>query len=307
MWSPSRRGFVFGLGSVAAASFLPGRTFIDFASTLTAADIQFGYAAITWGGNDLQAIKEISEVGYRGIQLRSSILKEYADKPKELAALLKQYGLAFVALSGGGPSGPNYVEADVIATQAKNALFMRDAGGTFLQIIDSSRPKDRKPAAEDFKRMGRVLNEMGKRATDAGVTLVYHNHMNGLGEGPQELDAVMDASDARYVKLLMDVAHCKQGGGDPVKAIKQYRDRMVFLHIKDVESPIPGDQTKPYRFVELGRGKVDLQGVFSALNEIKYRGWAVVELDAVPDKAGSPKESAIINKRYIQEKLKMKI
>jgi len=82
---------------------------------------------------------------------------------------------------------------------------------------------------------------------------------------------------------------------------------LSFLHIKDVESPIPGDQTKPYRFVELGRGKVDLPGVFSALKEIKYRGWAVVELDAVPDKTGSPKESAIINKQYIQEKLKMKI
>jgi len=61
MWSPSRRGFV-------SARFCCGRFVFtrknihDFASTLTAADIQFGYAAITWGGNDLQAIKEISEV-----------------------------------------------------------------------------------------------------------------------------------------------------------------------------------------------------------------------------------------------------
>jgi len=44
-------------------------------------------------------------------------------------------------------------------------------------------------------------------------------------------------SDARYVKLLMDVAHCKQGGGDSVKAIKQYRDRMVFSAHKRCREP----------------------------------------------------------------------
>src|SRR5258708_3875313 len=106
----------------------------------------------------------------------------------------------------------------------------------------------------------------------------------------------------------MDVAHCQQGGGDPVKAIKQHHDRIVFLHIKDVETvPVTAEQSRPYRFVELGRGRVDIPAVFSALKEIKYRGWAVVELDAVPDKSGTPKESAIINKRYLEEKIGMKV
>ena len=37
--------------------------------------IRFGYAAITWEGNDLQAIREISELDFKGIQLRSDILR----------------------------------------------------------------------------------------------------------------------------------------------------------------------------------------------------------------------------------------
>jgi inosose dehydratase len=53
--------------------------------------------------------------------------------------------------------------------------------------------------------------------------------------------------------------------------------------------------------VELGRGRVDLKGVFAALAAIDYRGWAVVELDAVPDNAHTPKEAALINRRYIEE------
>jgi inosose dehydratase len=57
---------------------------------------------------------------------------------------------------------------------------------------------------------------------------------------------------------------------------------------------------RSYRFVEVGRGKVDVKGVFAALNEVKFRGWAIVELDAVPDKARTPKESAVIARQYLE-------
>jgi inosose dehydratase len=133
--------------------------------------------------------------------------------------------------------------------------------------------------------------------------------MNSLGEAPDEVEKILNEADPRYVNLLLDVAHYAQGGGDPVKAIKQYRDRILFLHIKDVESvtPGPGTNQRPYRFVELGRGRVNLPAVLAALDEINFRGWAVVELDAVPDKARTPKESALIAKKYIEEKLRLKI
>ena len=50
-----------------------------------------------------------------------------------------------------------------------------------------------------------------------------------------------------------------------------------------------------------------MPAVFGALKEIKFRGWAVVELDGVPDKTRTPKESAIISKKYIEDKLGMKV
>jgi len=321
----SRRGFVISLGSLAAASALPAiplasafepplyppadLSYFDNPITPSASEIRFGYAAITWGGNDLQAIKDVSEVGFRGIQLRSPILKVFGDKPNALADLLKQHQLQFVALSGGGPAGNIYNEADEIAAQVKNATFTRHAGGLYLQMTDSARPRDRKPDPKDFKALGRLLTAIGKRTTDLGISMAYHNHMRTLGEAPDEVDALMDASDPRYVKLLLDVAHYAQGGGDPAVAIRKYRDRILFLHIKDVESThTSGEGDKgSYRFVELGRGRVDLPAVFSALKEIRFRGWAVVELDSVPDKTRTPKESAIISKKYLEEKLGMKI
>jgi inosose dehydratase len=110
------------------------------------------------------------------------------------------------------------------------------------------------------------------------------------------------------VKLELDIAHYQQGGGDPVRAIRQYRDRLLFLHIKDVEDLTTSDSRgRAYRFVELGRGRVDLPAVFAALREVKFSDWAIIELDAVPDKSRTPKECAEISVKYLEENLKLKV
>jgi inosose dehydratase len=132
--------------------------------------------------------------------------------------------------------------------------------------------------------------------------------MNSLAEAPDEVDRILNEADPRYVKLELDIAHYQQGGGDPVKAVKQYRERILFLHLKDVISiPVTADGGRPYRFVELGRGRVDVKGVMVALKEIGFTGWAVVELDAVPDQTRTPKDCAVINKKYLEETLGMKV
>ena len=282
---------------------LPGARLVRRSSAGTKAeDIQFGYAAITWQGQDRQAIDDVSAVGFKGIQLRTSALPEFGDKPAALKELLKSRGLTMVAFSSGNVRIDPQFEAEDIATHLKHARFVRDVGGLYLQLTDT-RPK-RELVAADYRRLGTLMTEIGKRTADIGIPVAYHNHMNNIGERPEEVDRVLDATDPRYVKVLFDIAHYQQGGGDPVRAVRRYADRILFLHIKDVQSPLPGntgDPMRSYRFVEIGRGKVDVKGVFAALAEVKFKGWAIVELDAVPDKARTPKESAIIARQYLQQ------
>ena len=265
-------------------------------------DIQFGYAAITWQGQDRQAIEDVAAVGFKGIQLRTSALPEFGDKPAALKELLAKHRLTMVAFSSGNVRIDPEFEAEDIATHVKHARFVRDVGGKFLQLTDT-RPK-RALVAADYRRLGKLMTEIGKRTADIGIPVAYHNHMNNIGERPEEVDRVLDATDPRYVKVLLDIAHYQQGGGDPVRAVRKFSDRILFLHIKDVQSPLPGntgDPMRSYRFVELGRGTVDIKGVFAALNEVKFQGWAIVELDAVPDKARTPKESAVIARTYLAQ------
>jgi len=275
-----------------------------------AASLEYGYAAITWGNDFTKAIDEIAAVGFRGVQLRTGdgLLDRYGDRPAALRELLAAKRLAFPVFSSGNLSIDPAREQEMIDLHTKHAAFVKAAGGRYLQVIDE-RPK-RAVVADDYKRLGRLLTELSKRVRDAGATLVYHHHMNSTGEKPPEVAAVLDAADHRIVRLLFDTAHYQQGGGDPAAAIRQYREWIEVLHLKDVRDRPGGARpggSDGYQFVELGRGRVDLKAVFAALNEINFKGWGVVELDRVPDPGRTPKESAEINRRYLEETLQQKV
>jgi inosose dehydratase len=264
-----------------------------------ATSIRFGYAAITWGGKDEQAIDDIASVGFHGIQLRANILPTYADRPEALKDLLDAHHLTLVAFSSGNLSIDPATEREQLALHLRNATFVKRVGGLHLQIIDE-RPRGRAVDVDDYARLGRLLTELGKRTSDLGVPLAYHPHMGAIGERPEQIRAILRATDPRYVRLLLDTAHYQQGGGDPASAIKEYADQLALLHIKDLQSPLPGDSPSSYRFVELGRGKVDFKRVFDALAEIQFDGWGIVELDAVSDRAMTPKDAAIISRKYLE-------
>ena len=291
---PTRRDFLRSLSGGAAAALLPLPNVIP--TRAAAPDgIKFGYAAITWGGNDEQAIEEISAVGFPGIQLRAGVLSRYGDRPAALRDLLARHALTFVALSSGNVSIDPALETRMLDEHVAHARFLRDAGGLYLQLIDE-RPRGRDVAAGDHERLGKLLTEIGKRTSELGIPVAYHPHMGSIGEKPNDIDRVLDACDPRYVRLLLDVAHYQAGGGDPVAAIRKYADHLLLLHIKDLRVAASGS----YQFVELGRGSVDLRGVFRALRDVHFSGWAIVELDSVPEKGGTPKESAEISKRYLR-------
>src|SRR5947208_6209073 len=283
----SRRSFLVGLGAAGAA-----------AAMAEPPPIRVGYAAITWGGDDERAIREIAEVRFPGIQLRNSAVERFGRAPAELRDLLARHELTLAALSSGNLRIDPAVEKTELATHVAHAQFVRDVGGRYLQVIDE-RPKGRPIVEADYARLGRLLTELGRRTADAGVALVYHHHMNSLGEKPREIDAVLDATDPRHVGVLFDIAHYQQGGGDPVAAIRRYRDHIRVVHLKDVEktAAAPG-----YRWVALGRGRVNVKGCVSALRDGGFNGWAIVELDRAMEPE-TPKAAAVANREYVTKQL----
>jgi inosose dehydratase len=284
MIQQSRREF---LASVAAAGF----------TTRVRAEerLSVGYAAITWGGNDEKAIQEIAAAGYKGLQLRATVLPKFDQRPGALKDLLAQHHLTFAVLSSGNLVIDPAVEQAQVALHRKHAEFVRAAGGLFIQVIDE-RPKGRPVRTDDYRRTGQLLTTVGRETAAAGVPLVYHHHMNSTGEKPLEIDAVLQTADPKHVGLLFDIAHYMQAGGDPIEGIRKYGSWIKVVHLKDV---ITIAEPPGYRFVELGRGRVDVKGCVAALRDIGYTGWAIVELDT----SDTPKASAIANRDYITGQL----
>ena len=297
----SRRRFMGGVAAVGATAVVGRRLMAQSGPRL-----KVGYASMTWGSEERQAIDDISSLGYKGIQMRNNAVTDF--KPPELRGLLEQHNLKFVALSSGDVSLDAPIEPQ-LRTHVSNAEFVKAVDGLYLQILDQLKPYPRKVTPDECVQLGKTLTELGKLVSDTGVKLGYHNHMNTISEHPENLQRVMDASDPRYVGLLLDTAHYVAGGGDPAEAIVHYHDRLLFLHLKDVvDIPMNTPGAKyPFKFVELGRGRVNLPAVMDALRKTKFEGWAIVELDRVPDKSRTPKECAEISKEYLENQLHVKV
>ena len=257
-----------------------------------------GYSSITWSGQDEQAITDISSLGFKGIQLRANTFAKYGENPAALKALIDQAGLQLCMFSSGNVEiDPAKVEAS-IAQHVKHATFVKALGGISIQLTNSLRKKGVKPEEKDLIRLAEVMNEIGAKTKEIGIQATYHNHMDQFGETPEEVELLVQHMDPSKIKLLLDVAHYFQGGGNPAEAVLKYRQVLHSLHVKDVR------QTEPrYRFVELGQGKVNLVEVFANLDKIKFKGFAIVELDAVPDAGKTPLSCAETSKAFLKDKI----
>mgnify|MGYP006140186939 CR=1 FL=1 len=257
-----------------------------------------GYSSITWSGQDEQAIKEIASLGFKGIQLRANTFAKYGENPAALKALIDQAGLQLCMFSSGNVEiDPARVDAS-IAQHVKHANFVKALGGTSIQLTNSLRKKGVKPEEKDLIRLAEVMNEIGAKTKEIGIQSTYHNHMDQFGETPEEVELLVNHMDSSKIKLLLDVAHYFQGGGNPADAVLKYRKVLHSLHVKDVR------QTEPrYRFVELGQGKVNLEEVFANLDKINFKGFAIVELDAVPDAGKTPLSCAETSKEFLKVKI----
>jgi inosose dehydratase len=298
----SRRSFLTQISLLSAVPLLGPADL--FATGRPASAIQYGYAAITWGDEIELAIKEISSLGFTGIQLRANAFSKYGQRPEELKKLLKTANLNLPMYSSGNANINTGNDEAEIAKHVESAKFVKILGGSRIQVTNSSRPKSGIVSPEDLVKYGTLLTEIGRRTAAIGIETTYHNHMSQLGQTPEEIELILKHADPKYVSLLLDIAHYQQGGGNPVEAIHKYKDRIKCLHIKDVKNTA---EAKGYIFVELGQGRVDLPAVFQALKAINYKGYAVVELDAVPVKGRTALQSAEITKDYLKNTLKINI
>lgn len=287
---------------ITQASILTASSFLSFDALAAKSKFKIAYSAITWNGNDLVAISDIAALGFKGIQLRANTYAPFKDKPQDLKDTLAKNKLSLAMFSSGSVGIQDDISKD-IETHLKHAKFIKALGGNSLQITNSSRPKDRLPTTEELKKYAKNMSEVAKVVKgETGIQPAYHNHMNQLGETPEEVEIIFTEMNHDYVLALLDVAHYTQGGGDAADAVIRYKDILYATHIKDTKAI---ESKSGYQFVELGQGRVDFPAIFANLEKIKFKGWNIIELDSVPVKGRTALECGQTSKTYL-ESIKVK-
>ena len=126
----------------------------------------------------------------------------------------------------------------------------------------------------------------------AGLEPVVHPHAGGYIETDREIRAVCDRLDRSLVGLCLDTGHAFLGDAAPIALLRDYRDLVRYVHIKDVspavrrasrEEALPMDETWSRGiFCDLGHGAVPVAAFMADLLASGYTGTVVVEKDLSP-------------------------
>jgi inosose dehydratase len=158
---------------------------------------------------------------------------------------------------------------------------------------------DERPVLDDagWSAMLANLDRISDRAAARGVVASLHPHVGTMVETGEETERVLAGS---RVGLCVDTGHLVVGGADPVALTAKHPDRVVHVHLKDVDAALAqkvvdgsmafGDAVRAGIFRPLGQGDVDIAAMVRTLEDAGYQGWYVLEqdvkLEARPDGEG---------------------
>ena len=294
-----------------------------------------GYADIgdlyTWGKWDEAAfwarvLDAVAEAGLDGIEITfgpgdwTSALRAYGSAAG-FAADVAAHGLAVCSgyLSSRVPGTDRHLDpgdpdhrAEYVEVADQYAAFLRDCGADVMVAslpLRASRLRQ-PPVIVDLRRAEEIaatLNLAGAATARQGVTLALHPESFSMLRDSRDTDLFLLLTDANYVALCPDAAQFTVAGSDPVEIIRRHRDRVVLTHWKDATGPAPRDveidermyETQIQWFAAVGQGVVDWPAWVRTLRDIRYRGWAVFELDGATD----PVADLTAIRRYVDASL----
>lgn len=274
------------------------------------------------GPDDVLA--EMASAGYDGTDLGPP---GYLGEGDALRARLESHGLG---LAGGWIpvrfSQPEAWDDDLAqmgrildlfaAADGSEARPVLADGGSPARIANPGRGADDHALGLDedgWKRLAEGVKRAEELARARGLEPTFHPHVSTFIEAPWEIERFLELTD---VGITLDTGHVLLGGGDPVQGMRDWGERVNYVHVKDVRMNVlrdaiadRADMIDSWRrgiFCELGEGDVDLRGFFKELARAGYSGWLVVEQDRIPRPDEGLSESAQAqarNRRWLEEHL----
>ncbi len=227
-------------------------------SSLFAKDMKIGiqlYSIREIIGKDVDGfLAKISAAGYSDVETYGG--QFFGLEPKAFKALLTKNHLTSYSghytinkyLLENGPDDEVKMQIDKV----------KGVGQEYLTVSSFSHANTK--TQDDYKKVAERFNEAGEICKKAGIKLAYHNHnteFDPLNGGVSGYDVLLKETDAKLLKMELDLYWAVRGGQDPVEMFKKYPGRFEMWHVKDM------DKSKTNRNTEIGNGSIDFKKIFA--------------------------------------------
>jgi sugar phosphate isomerase/epimerase len=261
MFSDLTRRRFLTLSAAAAA----GATWIDVPQVLRAAGQ--ADAKDAWGGFPVgvqsyslrnftleEAIRHLQGMGVHYVELTSRHLPLDATDD-QIAAVKKLLAAADIKISA---HGVNRFTAD---HEANKRIFEFAKRVGFKNISAD-------PAPDSFESLDKLVAEYD-------IRIAIHNH--GPTHRYNKVDSVKQAiaGHDKRIGACVDCGHFLRSGEDPVKCVLELGDRVYGVHLKDEKEM----NTRESANVVIGKGHLDVVGLFKALRQVKFPADGALSLE----------------------------
>lgn len=271
-----RRSFSKTVAGALSAAALPS---LDAAP---ARKLKIGCTCIIWNvfprgpeasANLEPALKDISTLGFHGFEAFPENYEDM-DKTGDLQRWIDKYKVPLVSgycrMSLIDPAK----EKDDLANIIRFGKIIKKYGGNYGVLAPTGVKRD----GYDFKahkaRIVANLDNAAKALADLGLGAGLHQHTGTSIETRDEVYAVMESVNTKYMKFAPDVGQLQKGGADAAKVVKDFLPIVTHMHLKDYKG---WDHFAGY--CALGQGKVDLVSILDMLESAGKNPNVMVELD----------------------------
>jgi inosose dehydratase len=266
--------------------------------------IRFGCQTYTWQmsfdkyrGKMEHIISAVKASGMTGLEPEVCMLGDFRSKPDRLRNCLDSHGIGLGALCiacdwrDDRETPEEFDQANVVIQMLSNYF-----PGSLL-VLCQMPGEDRQNLAVRQKNALACVNAVGARAADSGVVAAFHPNSppGSIFRVEEDYNIVFDGLDSEKVGFAPDAGHIAKGGMDPVKIFRDSIALIRHVHFKDM------DQSG--KWIEMGRGCIDFQGIYKILQDSNYDGWIMVE-DESELAEKDPDLATLLNGKYVAEHFK---
>ncbi|MER0241427.1 sugar phosphate isomerase/epimerase [Streptomyces sp. HSW2009] len=289
--------------------------------------IRVGSAPDSWGvwfpADDQQVswerfLDEVAEAGYAWIELGP-----YGYLPTDPARLTDETSRRGLSVSAGtvftalhrGPA-----VWDATWEQVSRVAALTQAMGARHLVVIPAFWRDDKTAeliespeltAEQWRDLASGTERLAAEVRDRyGLEIVVHPHADTHIDGEANVARFLDATDPDLVNLCLDTGHYAYCGGDSVRLIETYGERIGYLHLKQVDPAILADVVRdgvPFGpavrrgvMCEPPTGVPALEPVLTAAQALDVDLFAIVEQDMYPCPPDQPFPIARRTRHYLR-------